>query len=280
MTINMNKAIAWYQSNVGKHTYSMENPRFDCSYSVAAALSAAGAGGISPNAYNTVNLPALLDKLGFQRVYSGPTLRATGVLDGDVVLMSGGNSMADSAGDNGHTGIIGPNGKFYNTTATDWMNGKKFVAGNAVQIAPWMEYIKITRLKNHTEIWRLGKAVASKPAGKSKPAKLTVDSIFGVKSVQALEYLAGTGDDGVITDITPANAKYVPNLTSKRIGNQPSETVKWLQKQVGVDPDGFWGPATNIGIAHMCGATGGDERIFGPNEARGLQKWINFKLSY
>lgn len=242
MTINMNEAIAWYQANVGKHTYSMENPRFDCSYSVAAALSAAGAGGISPNAYNTVNLPALLDKLGFQRVYSGPTLRATGVLDGDVVLMSGGNSMADSAGDNGHTGIIGTNGKFYNTTATDWMNGKKFVAGNAVQIAPWLEYIKVTRLKAHTEIWRLVNDVKEVNPAAVTSTKLAVDGYAGPATWKAVQlYLNRINYELVVDGIPGVN------------------TIKSLQQALnaklhaGLVIDGLFGPLTIKALQRLLG---------------------------
>jgi len=182
MDINMALAINWYIQNIGKHTYSEGGagnpPRFDCSSSVSLALQAAGA----PNfgLLSTVTLGAELAKLGFKKVYSGPTKGATGVANGDVVLMSGGANMSVSGGSNGHTGIIGTNGNFYNTTATDWKTGDIFVPNDAVQVAPWNEYITHTRLTEYTEIWRYTTTftVANKSAISTKVRKVKVDGLW------------------------------------------------------------------------------------------------------
>ena len=272
--MELQKMIEWYKSNVGKHTYSMETPRFDCSFSVASALEAASGAKIVPMSYSTINLGDLLKRLGFVKVYSGRTNNAP-VKEFDVILMTNADSMSGSGGAGGHTGIIGAGGIFWNTTPTDWSTGNSYLKGKAVQSPSWSVYRNITRLQHLTEVWRYqGKTTQNKQVSN----KITVDGLFGVNSVIALQSLAGTGSDGYITYITSANKKYLPNLCAYKVGNAPSLTVIWLQKQMGATADGFWGKDTNIAIAKKLNAHYGDDRYFGATECKALQKWINERL--
>ena len=247
MTIDMKKAIAWYQANVGKHTYSMDPPRFDCSFSVASALVAAGAQAVNPLNYSTVTLPAYLKANGFKLAYSGATSGAGNVQFGDVILMSAGPDMASSGGAGGHTGIIGDGGIFWNTTATDWATGQTFLPGHAVQQAPWARYIQITRLKAHTEIWRLGKNVKEVQPAAVASTKLAVDGYAGPATWKAVQLYLNKIRYALVVDGIPGvntikalqqalNAKIHAGLVVD--GSFGPLTIKALQRLLGTPVDG------------------------------------------
>lgn len=198
MTIIWTNAVNWYKSNIGKQTYSQNPPRFDCSSS--AALAFASAAGISVNGlnYSTLNLADLFAKNGLKKVYSGPTAGAKNWPGYGFALMSIGNDMSSSAGDNGHVGLITPSGDFWNTTATDWATGKLFVKDNAVQVAPWSAYTEVTRLKAHTEIWALPESAVKN--------NLVVDGYDGVNTWKAVQTYLNSIGYHLVVDSIPGKA--------------------------------------------------------------------------
>ncbi|PCR98852.1 hypothetical protein RT41_GL000636 [Lactococcus fujiensis JCM 16395] len=188
--------------------------------------------------YSTVNLADLFAKNGLKKVYSGPTAGAKNWRGYGFALMSIGSDMSSSAGDNGHVGLITPDGSFYNTTATDWLNGKTFLKNNAVQVAPWSAYTVVTRLKAHTEIWALPESTS----------KLVVDGYDGIATWKAVQtYLNSIGYhldvDGIpavntIKALQQAlNAKLKINLVIDGIAG--SQTWSALQRLLGTPVDGI-----------------------------------------
>ncbi|MQW22935.1 MULTISPECIES: peptidoglycan-binding protein [unclassified Lactococcus] len=197
--MNWSKAVAWYQENVGKHTYSQIYPRFDCSSSAAEAF--AKAVGLSINAlnYSTLNLASLFSQHGLTKVYSGTTAGAKNWRGYGFALMSIGQDMSSSGGNSGHVGLITPEGNFWNTTATDWDNGKIFVKNNAVQVAPWSSYTGVTRLKAHTEIW------AVEETGNT-PTQLEVDGYDGLLTWKAVQTSLNLIGYSLVVDGIPGKA--------------------------------------------------------------------------
>ena len=240
MTINWTNAVNWYKNNIGKKTYSQNPPRFDCSSS--AALAFASAAGISVNGlnYSTLNLADLFAKNRLKKVYSGPTAGAKNWRGYGFALMSIGNDMSSSAGDNGHVGLITPDGSFYNTTATDWLNGKTFLKNNAVQVAPWSAYTEVTRLKAHTEIWAVPESAVKN--------NLVVDGYDDIATWKAVQtYLNSIGYHLVVDGIPGVNtikalqqalnAKLKINLAIDGIAGKATWSA--LQRLLGTPVDGI-----------------------------------------
>ena len=233
--MDLQKMIDWYKQNVGKHTYSMDsNSRFDCSSSVASALAYASGKKINVMSYNTVNLGALLKSLGFVRVYAGSTLGAN-VKEFDVILMTNGANMSQSAGASGHTGVIGSGGTFWNTTPTNFYTGQTYAKGQAVQSSPWNSYKVVTRLKNYTEVWRYG-------AKQTSHAKLELDGFLGLGTWREIGRAVGVDSGSVISGQTLNNKSRLKGVTVKvSYTGEGSLTVSKWQKKLGVNSDGIIG---------------------------------------
>ncbi|WP_374284245.1 peptidoglycan amidohydrolase family protein [Lactococcus sp.] len=247
--IDVAKAIKFYQDNVGKKTYNMTAPRFDCSSTLCNALIAGGA--TNKGELSTVTMPAWLKENGYQVVYEGATTGATAVKYGDVPLMYV-TTVEASGGSNGHTGLIGNNDTFWNTTATRFSDGALFVQGQAVQSPKWSDYIKYTRMKK-TQIWRQVTTSTSKPA--SPAFNLKIDGIWGSdtwKGIQTMlayigHNLGASGIDGVGGTITVKALQSALNAKLKLTGNAKLvvdgilgvATIKALQKLFGTPQDGF-----------------------------------------
>ena len=249
MTVNNNQVINWFANRVGKLTYSMEGSRngsdgtADCSGSVSQALIEAS--GVNNGLLSTVSLAGYIQRLGYQKVYSGPTAGADGVQDGDIILMSITDDMEGSGGTGGHVGVIHQGGNFISCTATRWADGATFVEGQAIQSAPWEQYKNVTRLKAHSELWRNGQSVqrqVQRPSG-----GIVVDGIWGHDTWKGIqEMLIRIGyklvADGIGGPITikalqrALNAKLRINLDVD--GIMGTQTVKALQKLMGTPQDG------------------------------------------
>lgn len=92
------------------------------------------------------------------------------------------------------------------------------------------------------------------PPSMSK-SKLNCDGIFGYKSIYMLQVALGLKPTGILT----------------------KDTVKALQKYVGVYPDGAWGRKTSVAVQKkLCGFSKPDG-LFGKQSVTALQKWINNK---
>ena len=260
MTVNNNQVISWFTNRIGELTYSMEGSRngsdgtADCSGSVSQALIEAS--GVNEGLLSTVSLAGYLQRLGYQKVYSGPTAGADGIQDGDIILMSATDDMAGSGGSGGHVGVIHQGSNFISCTATRWTDGATFVEGQAIQSAPWEQYKNVTRLKAHSEIWRNGQP-EQRPIG-----GIAVDGVWGHdtwKGVQEMlirigHNLAPDGADGIGGPITikalqrALNAKLRVNLDVD--GIMGMQTVKALQKLMGTPQDGvISSPSSQMVIA-------------------------------
>ena len=256
MTVNNDQVINWFTDRIGEITYSMDGSRngsdgtADCSGSISQALIEAS--GVNNGLLSTISLDGYLAKLGYQKVYSGPTAGAVNTQHGDIILMSITDDMAGSGGTGGHVGVIHQGGNFISCTATRWTDGATFVEGQAIQSAPWEQYKNVTRLKAHSEIWRNGQPSCG----------IAVDGIWGHdtwKGVQEMlirigHNLAPDGADGIGGPITTKalqralNAKLRINLDV--VGIMGAQTVKALHKLMGTPQDGvISSPSSKMVIA-------------------------------
>lgn len=64
-------------------------------------------------------------------------------------------------------------------------DGAQFVKDEVIQTAPWLEYVKVTRLQAYTEIWRY--PTANNTAARSSASQLTVDGIDGVQTWKSVQ---------------------------------------------------------------------------------------------
>lgn len=123
-----------------------------------------------------------------------------------------------------------------------------------------------------------GKAAPGKP----KPAarKITVDGHFGPGTARALQGLAGTPQDGVISGqpktIRGKHAKtWATYWHCIEWGDGGSRVVAWLQGKVGAGlaRDGVLGPKTVKATQNKVGVD--DDGDPGPKTVRAIQTWIN-----
>lgn len=151
------KVIDWFNKHRNHLTYSMYGSRngadgtADCSGSITAAVSEAT--GIPYDyLYSTVTLGGYLARCGYQLVLmgnaSGSTLNQ--IQDEDIILLSCGNSMADSGGAGGHTGVISGGGKYITSTCY-YTQGE---ANTAIQDLRLDANYLASDEFNYYEIWR------------------------------------------------------------------------------------------------------------------------------
>lgn len=117
----------------------------------------------------------------------------------------------------------------------------------------------------------------------SKPAKLTVDKIWGRQTTAALQYVLGRPQDSVVSSQYVGNKKYVPAAGSgwqwvqNAVG---SLIIAKLQATVGEkNADGIIGPSTVKSLQRFLGGVTVDGYA-GANTVGALQRWINKKLGY
>lgn len=111
--------------------------------------------------------------------------------------------------------------------------------------------------------------------------KLTVDGSGGPATISAWQQALGTPVDGVISGQLYSSWVYFPAINSVTWERNGSQVVKAIQRKVGADADGFWGPATSKAIQNFliksgfdvgpCGADG----YFGTDSVKALQRSLN-----
>lgn len=113
------------------------------------------------------------------------------------------------------------------------------------------------------------------PPPKKKSGKLAVDGDFGTGSTKALQRLAGTTVDGVISGQAETEKPYHHNLlTCQYVGDaKGSQVIAWLQKKCGAKADGLFGPGSIKALQRKLGIKA--DGYFGPATAKALQKAIN-----
>lgn len=125
---------------------------------------------------------------------------------------------------------------------------------------------------------RVGAQVTSTSTTKptSTSSKLVEDGVFGTLSMKALQKLFGTPQDGCIGGQTAHLKKYHKGFAAGVIkyGVNGSTLVKAIQKYLGLkDPDGLLGPNTIKAIQKKVGVTA--DGVWGPATSKAVQKWIN-----
>lgn len=151
------KVVDWFNRNRGHITYSMDGSRIgtdgtaDCSGSITIAVKES-TGIPYAYVYNTVTLGDYLNRCGYRRVLIGnqqaDNLDQIG--DEDIMLFSCGNSMADSGGAGGHTGVISHQGNMITSTCY-LTQGAPNTAIQDVAMLP--VYLKENNF-HYYEVWR------------------------------------------------------------------------------------------------------------------------------
>ena len=106
--------------------------------------------------------------------------------------------------------------------------------------------------------------------------KLPEDGVFNSASMKALQKLFGTSQDGCISGQTAKLKQYHKGFASGVIkyGTNGSALVKAMQKYLKLsDPDGQLGPNTIKALQKKVGVTA--DGIWGPATSKAVQKWIN-----
>lgn len=155
--LNRTKVVDWFNKHRGQITYSMTGSRngtdgtADCSGSITQAVK--DSSGIPYSyLYNTVTLGGYLQRCGYVLVLVGNSNASnlSQLKDEDIVLLSGGSSMADSGGAIGHTGVITGGGK--NITSTCYYTqGEK---NTAVQELRFDKNYIVANGFHYYEVWR------------------------------------------------------------------------------------------------------------------------------
>lgn len=136
--------------------------------------------------------------------------------------------------------------------------------------------------------YALGDAIippgAPAPTPKVKASQIAVDGVVGLGTTRALQKLAGTAQDGEISDQPKSirDTRIVGETLDTHwptidYGSGGSQVIAWLQRQVGArQVDGYFGPATRRALQKKVGVR--QDGTPGPATVRGLQKWINKEL--
>ncbi len=122
---------------------------------------------------------------------------------------------------------------------------------------------------------------ASGSGNKNTKIQLDVDGMGGPATVRAWQQSLGTVVDGIISGQLYANHQYFEGMNSVTWERTGSNLVKAIQRKVGVEVDGYWGPATSKAIQNFLIKKGfnvgpeGADGYFGPNSVKGLQNSLN-----
>ena len=148
--------LEWFNKHRGHITYSMYGSRngadgtADCSGSITQAVYES-TGIPYEYLYSTITLGGYLSRCGYDLVLTGNSSGSNlnQIQDEDIILLSGGSSMADSGGAGGHTGVISGGGK--NITSTCYYTQGE--ANTAIQELP-LNADYLAGEFNYYEVWR------------------------------------------------------------------------------------------------------------------------------
>lgn len=148
--------------------------------------------------------------------------------------------------------------------------------------------ILVTRTKGHTVVVLSDGSDAS-----STKDVIAVDGDWGKNTTMWTQKLLGTIVDGIVSRQPRSNKKYLPNAVvySAKLGGgwefktfywqykNGSDMVRALQKYVGAEADGWFGPKSVKALQSFLKAKGlydGDiDGYLGPNSVIGWQKYVN-----
>ena len=115
----------------------------------------------------------------------------------------------------------------------------------------------------------------------STKSKLVVDGIGGYETIKQWQQSLGTIADGVISGQLRGNQEYFTGIVSVTWERTGSQMVQAVQKKVGTDADGYWGPATSKAIQKFLVekgfdvGTAGVDGYFGSDSVKALQNSLN-----
>lgn len=111
------------------------------------------------------------------------------------------------------------------------------------------------------------------PIKPTQSANLVVDGVAGVGTVKALQkYLGGTVN-GLIWGQTKYSAQFLPGFTTVSLEGKGAEIIRLLQAKLGVQADGFAGPATIKALQVKLGVPA--DGIAGATTVKALQTRLN-----
>ena len=110
--------------------------------------------------------------------------------------------------------------------------------------------------------------------------KLAVDGAGGPNTIAVLQRFLGCLDDGVISGQEIESKVYHANIWSVEYDSgSGSQMVMALQKMLGIEEDGLWGPQTSKAfqtyLADKGYYTSEIDGYFGPQSVRALQNFLN-----
>ena len=124
-------------------------------------------------------------------------------------------------------------------------------------------------------------SVSTDPKNNRDGGKLDVDGVGGWNTIIDWQHQLGTNEDGWISGQYTGNKDHhwaMCNITYEGTGSQ---LVRAIQRKVGANPDGHWGPDTSrkiqkwlINKGYNCGSSGADG-FFGRESVKALQKSLN-----
>lgn len=129
--------------------------------------------------------------------------------------------------------------------------------------------------------WSGGSTSGTSGSSSNTSTKLIVDGVGGPATIKLWQKSLKTVQDGVISGQLRGNWKYFSAITSITWERTGSQLVKAIQKKVGADPDGYWGPDTSLKIQKFLIKNGfsvgseGADGYFGTNSVKGLQNSLN-----
>lgn len=117
-----------------------------------------------------------------------------------------------------------------------------------------------------------------KPKNNRDGGELTIDGDAGWNTVIDLQHLFGTVEDGVISGQCWADFDYHWGVSAVQYDEMGSQLVMAIQRMVGADDDGHWGPETSRKLQTRLASRGYDVHVdgcFGRESVRALQQAIN-----
>ena len=121
-------------------------------------------------------------------------------------------------------------------------------------------------------------SVSTDPKNNRDGGKLDIDGIGGWNTIVDLQHVLGTTEDGRISGQYPGNNQYHWGMSNVDYDHGGSEVVRALQKKIGADPDGQWGPDTSTKLQQWLVDQGYNIAIdsyFGRESVKALQQSLN-----
>lgn len=198
--MNTDVLINWFESRLGKLTYSMYGSRngsdgtADCSGAISQALKEAGVNIVGLP--STVTLGSQLANNDFYRVSKNEDWNGQ---RGDIILMSWGADMSQSGGAGGHVGVMMDSVNFI---SCDYST--QGAVGQAINTYPWNDYY-VANKPSYIEVWRYADTApqtnnqantAVVPQSKAYYEANEVKYVNGIFQIKC-DYLAPVGFDWV-----------------------------------------------------------------------------------